>query len=154
MLSQILQLIFLLASDRTYRNGWFRTVSFTHFSELGLLLILNFLTHCGPDTPYAVIDLGSTLAQVMALCLMAPSHYPIQWCLISKILKFHAPQINGLVQERCNSIANALELRLSPTNWNIFSGLILTLWDMNNVMCLKIKFRSWTFTLSWGQQVL
>ena len=39
--------------------------------------------------------------------------------------------INGLVQERCNAIANALESRLSCTNpsiWSLFSGKV---WETN-----------------------
>ena len=36
--------------------------------------------------------------------------------------------MDGLVQERCNSIANALELRLSCTNPLIYSGDTLTFW--------------------------
>ena len=33
------------------------------------------LTHCSLLMPYGEVDLGQTLAQVMAFCLMAPSHY-------------------------------------------------------------------------------
>ena len=78
---------------------------------------------------------GSTLAEVMAR-VMAPSHYLNQyWFILSRVL-WHLledsstennPEIchwdhvfqdhtDGLVQERRNSIANALELRLSCTN--------------------------------------
>ena len=35
-------------------------------------------THCGLVTPYGDSS-GSTLVQVMACCLMAPSHYLNQW---------------------------------------------------------------------------
>ena len=38
------------------------------------------------------------------------------------ITRIHAEYINGLVQERRNSIANALELRLSCTNPSINNG--------------------------------
>ena len=44
------------------------------------------LTHCGLVTPYGDMDFGSTLAQVMTCCLMAPSHYLNQcWLIISEV---------------------------------------------------------------------
>ena len=44
------------------------------------------LTHCGLVTPYSNIDHRSTLAQVMAYCLMTPSNYLNQcWLVISKV---------------------------------------------------------------------
>ena len=50
-------------------------------------------TMCPSDTIWWNIT-GSTLAQVMDRCLMAPSHYPNQcWLLISEIL-WHSPQSN------------------------------------------------------------
>ena len=45
------------------------------------------LTHCGPATPY-----GWTLAQVMACCLMAPSHYLNQYWLLISVVLYHSPQ--------------------------------------------------------------
>ena len=43
------------------------------------------LTHCGLVTPYGDKS-GSTLAQVMACCLTAPSHYLNQcWLIISEV---------------------------------------------------------------------
>ena len=43
------------------------------------------LTHCGLVTPYGDIN-GSTLVQVMACCLTAPSHYLNQcWLIISEV---------------------------------------------------------------------
>ena len=67
----------------------------------------------------------STLAQVMACCLTAPSHYLNQcWLTISEVL-WHSQEgdftgkfshfIDGLVQERRNSSALAMELCLSCT---------------------------------------
>ena len=45
------------------------------------------LTHCGLVTPYGDKRSGSTLAQVTACCLTAPSHYLNQcWLIISKVL--------------------------------------------------------------------
>ena len=45
-------------------------------------------THCGLETSIGDRNLGqSTLAQVMASCLMAPSHYLSQcWLMISEVL--------------------------------------------------------------------
>ena len=40
-----------------------------------------------------------------------------------KILMHAMSHIDGLVQERCNSIANAMELRLSCTNPSIYASL-------------------------------
>ena len=51
------------------------------------------LTHCGLVTLYGDRS-GSTLAQVMACCLMAPSHYLNQcWLMISDVL-WHSPDSN------------------------------------------------------------
>ena len=80
-------------------------------------------------------DDQSTLVQVMAWCLTASSHYLSQcwpqsvaiWPaslghneLNIPITEPNRPKrcayINGLVQERCNSIANALDFRFSRTN--------------------------------------
>ena len=48
---------------------------------------LNVLAHCGPVMPYWWHRSGSTLARVMACCLMAPSHYLNQcWVIISEAL--------------------------------------------------------------------
>ena len=90
------------------------------------------LNHCGLVTPHHDNRSGSTLVQVMAWCFMAPSHYLNRcWLITSKvfwhsskgkwqeILKISILDIDGLVQERCNSIANALELHLSCTNPSI-----------------------------------
>ena len=58
------------------------------------------LIHCGLVTLYGDI-FGSTLAQVMACCLRAPSHYLNQcWLIISGLLQ-HAYQSNfiGCVRE-------------------------------------------------------
>ena len=43
------------------------------------------LTHWGLVTPYGDNNSGSTLAQEMACCLMAPSHYLNQCWLISEV---------------------------------------------------------------------
>ena len=47
------------------------------------------LTHCGLVTPYGDRS-GSSLAQVMACCLTAPSHYLNQWWLIINEVQWHS----------------------------------------------------------------
>ena len=69
------------------------------------------------------------------------------WCIkmilltwVSISTKLH---IDGLVQERCNSIANALELRLSCTNPSICAAL-----EINHELLTKFDyFNCWPFTL-------
>ena len=63
---------------------------------LGIYCIFICLTHCGQVTPYGWYGSGSTLAQVMACCLMAPFKLPEptltdqQWSPVTFILgQFH-----------------------------------------------------------------
>ena len=52
------------------------------------------LTHCGLVTSYLRQGSRSTLAQVMACCLTAPSHYLNQcWLIISKV-QWHSSEDN------------------------------------------------------------
>ena len=101
------------------------------------------------EMPQGLIDDKSTLVQVMAWCHQATSLYQNQWwpryiwCHMASIgnnqlnhwayilwgPNFHTilhtvPYIDGLIQERRNSIANPLELHLSWTNPSIWSWLI------------------------------
>ena len=48
--------------------------------------------------------------------LVTRKMFPFDDVIMKWNILFHTPQIDGLVQERRNSIANALELRLSCTN--------------------------------------
>ena len=49
--------------------------------------VLRCLTHCGPSDAIRWQGTESTLAQVMACCLTAPSHYLNQyWLIISEVL--------------------------------------------------------------------
>ena len=57
---------------------------------------VNSLTHCGLVTPYGHIDLESTLAQVMACCLTAPSHYLNQCWFSIKYVLWHSPESNSI----------------------------------------------------------
>ena len=79
------------------------------------------LTHCGLLTPYGDIELGhhrtgSTLAQVMACCLMATSHYLIQcWLIISKI-QWHSSE--GKFDKGClNHQSLKLPLKFAYKIW-------------------------------------
>ena len=99
-----------------------------------------------------------TLSQVMACCLMAPSHnlskcwskymlpYGVtrpQW--VNSCSMATAYNINGLVQERCNSIANALELCFSCTNSSIYiHALDVTMpgHTCTNIQCLMMIWLS------------
>ena len=77
-----------------YRPTSERHALFSHIHSLNQLNVL--LTHCGIVTPYAVNRLGSgsTMAQVMACRLTAPSHYLNQcWLLISKV-QWHPSESN------------------------------------------------------------
>ena len=61
-----------------------------------------YLTHCGQVTPYPNEDLGQhwEMAQVMACCLTATSHY-LNQCefLISEILQ-HSPESNLVISQQ------------------------------------------------------
>ena len=56
------------------------------FENVVCKISIILLTHCGLVLPYGDKWYGSTLAQVMACCLMAPSHYLNQcWLTISEV---------------------------------------------------------------------
>ena len=67
-------------------SSWYQSASGTSPYE-------SCLTHCGLVTQYSDMHLGLlTLAQVMACCLMAPSHYLNQcWLIISEV--WHSPEL-------------------------------------------------------------
>ena len=69
-------------------NSWRPRSNRYHFADdifKCVFLNENVLTHCGLMTPYNDRS-GSTLAQVMACCLTAPSHYLNQcWLIISEV---------------------------------------------------------------------
>ena len=43
----------------------------------------------------------------------------------------HVSDIDGLVQKRCNSIADALELHLCCIKWSTYPGIILSMRPAN-----------------------
>ena len=70
------------------------------------------LTHCGLMMPYGDIDTWSVLAQVMACCLTAPSHYLNQcWQLSSEVL-WNSPKgkftvsVQVVILYTCNEFEN------------------------------------------------
>ena len=73
-------------------------------------------------------------------------------------LRYISPKLNGLVQERCNSIANALELRLSSIKMSQAMGFVLlSIW--HDTKCLKTSnflifrhFKAYPFWC-WGWNV-
>ena len=75
------------------------------------------LTHCGLVTPYGVRYLGSTLVQVMACCLTAPSHYLNQsWHIISKVQR-HSYEVNFTIYNSAINHWNYLENYLSKISF-------------------------------------
>ena len=70
---------------------------------------LHILTHCGIVMPYGDIDVGSILAQVMACCLTAPSHYLNQCWLISEVL-WHSPGNNFYMSAQATILHNEFEI--------------------------------------------
>ena len=66
------------------------------------------LTHYGLVMLYGDWS-GSTLAQIMACCLMAPSHYLNQcWLLISEVL-WHLPESNSTVRAPATTLYDEFE---------------------------------------------
>ena len=81
------------------------------------VMLIMPLTHCGLVTAYGARS-GSTLAQVMAWCLMAPSHYLNQcWLLISEVI-FCSMHLRGIPQvsklQCCIKILKIILLKLMP----------------------------------------
>ena len=64
-------------------------------------------THCGlVAPPYGDKWCGSTLAQVMAWCLMAPSHYQNQCWLIIRDILWHSPENNFIMSAQADILWN------------------------------------------------
>ena len=74
------------------------------------------LTHCTLVTPYGDIELGQQVTQVMACCLMAPSHYLNQCLLIICKVQWHSGDGNFT---KDTSVTNLLKLALNY--WSIIS---------------------------------
>ena len=69
-------------------------------------------SHCGPVTPY-----GSTMAQVMACCLTAPSHYLSDcWLLISRV-QWYSPEGNFIRDTPATNHWNLLENYISEISF-------------------------------------
>ena len=102
---------------------------------------------------------GLTLPKVMACCMTAPSHYPIQ-CLSSKVfcgihlraisqdtLMNFLCNVDVLVQERYNFIANALELRLSCTDPStcVWSSTVKMITTSARVKWVNLSYVNWIY---------
>ena len=77
-------------------------------------------THCGLLMPYGWRHRsGSTLAQVMVCCLMAPSHYLNQWWLLIIVALWYPPDSNftGNAQDSYPSH----EFKITMVNYNHIS---------------------------------
>ena len=104
-----------------------------------------WLTHCGPSDAIWRQRSGSTLAQVMAWCLTAPSHYLNQcWLIISKVL-WHSSE--GIIMRRyedtnqLNNIENTI-FRMasrSPRGQWVKGGKSLSHYTNNLVYHCNIK---------------
>ena len=80
-------------------TGNWNSRSGTYFAKV-LISFRPFLIHCGLVTPYGDTDRsGSALAQVMACCLMAPSHYLNQCWLIINEVQWQLPDMRAISQE-------------------------------------------------------
>ena len=73
--------------------------------------------NCGQESQWLYTDCGPAVTGMFASC------HNLKWLIHSNIMmpcaithKFTKAQINGLMQERCNSIANALDLCLLCIN--------------------------------------
>ena len=92
---------------------------------------------------------GSTLAQVMACCLTAPSHYLNQrWFIVSEVL-WHAPERNFTVIDQVDILYSELEnynVKIIVTcrrgQWvNLLGGCVIL-----DVSHTKGSIRDWRFT--------
>ena len=80
---------------------------------------------------------GSTLAQVIAKCLKAPSHYLNQcWLLINKVL-WHSPESNSTAKVQATIVHNELEsYYLKITVKSPRGHCVITVYTENKTSCL------------------
>ena len=75
------------------------------------------LTHWGLVTPFGNIGSGSTLAQVVACCLTAPSHYLNQcWLIIRDVLGI---QLRALSLDDVKIPINKTRLKIAVLKWHL-----------------------------------
>ena len=96
---------------------------------------------------------GSTLAQVMACCMTALSHYLSQcWILISVDL-WHSPEnkfaVNALVDSQCNEFENCTQnfyyISQGPMSWYIMVKTVKGSIDLEKMHVFWLQKRSCTF---------
>ena len=76
------------------------------------------------------------------------------------------PSIDGFVQERCNSIANTLDLRFSSTNQSICTihFLFVSYFELdiveqvvvllNHILSVGLKYDLWCMRVNWNYSLL
>ena len=89
--------------------------------------------HCGLVTPYGDRS-GSTLAQVMACCLTAPSHYLNQcWLIIHGVL-WHSPKIHSTGSAQNIILLNELKKCTCKSNSASLRGQwVYSLWPRDTI---------------------
>ena len=90
------------------------------------------ITHCVLGMPYGDIGLSQILAQVMACCLMVPSHYLNQcWHIISKV---PCSSSDGIIIRRSEGTINNTRLKITVLKLHpdLPGANELTLWEMVN----------------------
>ena len=105
------------------------------------------LTHCGLATPYIWRHRsGSTLAQVMACCPTAPSHYLNQcWLIICEVLH-HSPEVSSAGNAHESNHYNAFENYLFKIKVTIPMGQWVKLMCTHN-MIMVISSQNKVFIL-------
>ena len=73
-----------------------------------LRLSTSSLTHCGLVMPWRHRS-WSTMVQVMACCLTAPSHYLIQYWLLVREVLWHSPESNFTMSDQVTILYNEFE---------------------------------------------
>ena len=128
-----------------------------HFLEYSNVSTRFRLTHCGLVTPCGDIPSGqksrSTLGQVMACCLMAPSHYLNQcWLIIGQVL-WHSVESNFMASAQAVILRNEFEklhfqnyYHLSQGQWvkcNCVYTLLSIKWQYCKTSCIgRTKFQN------------
>ena len=95
------------------------------------VMVINFLSHSSPLVPDHVDGALRYLIILQITYLFQRQEYHPSNQFFFHILRVWWLKIEGLMQERCNSIANALELHLFCTNPSIFNHQTLKIWKNN-----------------------
>ena len=96
---------------------------------MGCLFVFNFNSMWPSDAIWWHRS-GSTLAQVMACCLMAPSHYLNQWWLIISEVQWHSYQGNFTRDASTINHWNLFENYMSKITVKFPRGQWVKVWSM------------------------